>query len=396
MTTIQATEDRPLTAKEMQEIRETAKTIFQDLEQQAQTSSPASWIRPEAADVDAADASWLHNRKDQCRYFDTNGFLVVSKFVDATTVQSLKDQMAQLSDKDWDPSITLDTFGTDRKSNTARGDYFLDSSNRVHFFAELDALEEEEEHDKTKQHHQQLKPEFQTNKLAALNKAGHGMHTIPGAFCDYTTSSQVRELVTNLGWQDPVVPQSMYIFKQPRIGGTVHSHQDSTFLYTTPKQSCLGLWLALDDATLENGCLWVRPGSHQEPVRRQFIRNPDYFETNNNDDEDDDDAEVNAPKLIFVDKNNNKDHPDVPWEGSDSLPKSGLLLEAGFVPVECRAGDVVAFPGQLDHLSLPNFSKLPRHTFQLHLVEGPRAGVTWSDQNWLQYPPGVPFVSLLS
>jgi phytanoyl-CoA hydroxylase len=365
--TIETTEDRPLTAKEMQEIRERAKTIYQDLDEQAaQTCSPASWVRP------GAEASWLDNRKDRCRYFDTHGFVVVSNFIDTSTVQALKDQMAQLTNNDWDPSASLDTFGTDSKANTARGDYFLDSGNRVHYFAEVDALEKE-----------QLKPEFKNDKLAALNKAGHGMHTVPGAFCDYTTSSQVQELVTDLGWQDPVVPQSMYIFKQPRIGGTVHSHQDSTFLYTTPKQSCLGLWLALDDATLENGCLWVRPGSHQEPVRRQFIRNPDYFETNKTD----------APKLTF---DHHDDNPDVPWEGSDSLPNAGMLLEAGFVPVECRAGDVVTFSGQLDHLSLPNFSKLPRHTFQLHLVEGPRAGVTWSPKNWLQYPPGVPFVSLLS
>ena len=58
----------------------------------------------------------------------------------------------------------------------------------------------------------------------------------------------------------------------------VTSHQDSTFLFTEPKQSCLGLWLALEDATETNGCLWCRPGSHREPVRRQFVRNKAYFE----------------------------------------------------------------------------------------------------------------------
>ena len=45
----------------------------------------------------------------------------------------------------------------------------------------------------------------------------------------------------------------MYIFKQGKIGGEVTSHQDSTYLFTTPHQTCLGLWLALDDATVENG-----------------------------------------------------------------------------------------------------------------------------------------------
>ena len=60
------------------------------------------------------------------------------------------------------------------------------------------------------------------------------------------------------------------------------------------------------------------------------------------------------------------------------------------MPVECKAGDLLAFPGLLDHLSLPNTSDAPRHTFQLHLVEGPRAGVTWHERNWLQYPTGGP------
>jgi len=57
----------------------------------------------------------------------------------------------------------------------------------------------------------------------------------------------------------------------------VTSHQDSTFLYTYPRQSCLGLWLALDDATVMNGCLWIRPSSHWELLRRRFIRNVQYF-----------------------------------------------------------------------------------------------------------------------
>ena len=53
----------------------------------------------------------------------------------------------------------------------------------------------------------------------------------------------------------------MYIFKQPKIGGEVACHQDSTFLYDEPV-SIAGLWLALEDATIENGCLWAIPGGH--------------------------------------------------------------------------------------------------------------------------------------
>ena len=48
-------------------------------------------------------------------------------------------------------------------------------------------------------------------------------------------------------------------------------HQDGTFLYNEPLR-LFGFWFPIDDATLENGCLWYVPGSHQEPVTRRFLR----------------------------------------------------------------------------------------------------------------------------
>ena len=63
-------------------------------------------------------------------------------------------------------------------------------------------------------------------------------------------------------------------------------------------------------------------------------------------------------------------------------------------PTASISNTLLAFPGLLDHLSLPNTSDAPRHTFQLHLVEGPRAGVTWHERNWLQYPEGRAFPEL--
>ena len=45
----------------------------------------------------------------------------------------------------------------------------------------------------------------------------------------------------------------MYIFKAARVGGPVTPHQDATFLRTAPRQTVVGLWLALDDATADNG-----------------------------------------------------------------------------------------------------------------------------------------------
>lgn len=295
--------------------------------------------------------------------------------------------MTTLANEQWDPQAKTIAFRTDEESNKtqASDDYFLESSSRVHYFAEADALNEQGA----------LLPEFQSNKLAALNKAGHGMHMIPGAFHDYATSEKLRNLVSELTWKDPVIPQSMYIFKQARIGGAVNSHQDSTFLYTTPRQSCLGLWLALDDATLENGCLWVRPKSHVESVRRQLKRNEHYFGKNAIEQGSNiPHGDLSQPKMIMETLETDQ---QVPWEGllpNGSEPPCLGLLEAGFIPVECNAGDLLCFPGELDHLSLANTSHAPRYTFQLHLVEGPKAGVTWAKTNWLQYPKGTPFLSI--
>ena len=63
----------------------------------------------------------------------------------------------------------------------------------------------------------------------------------------------------------------MYIFKQPKIGGEVVCHQDSAFLYTNP-ESAVGFWVALEDATKSNGCMWAVKGGHKGPLRKLFKR----------------------------------------------------------------------------------------------------------------------------
>ena len=319
------------------------------------------------------------------------GFVHCRRFCTPDECVAMKEEMQRLVDEEWDPAVSLDSFGTDDKANTARGDYFLESADRIHYFAEPTALE-------TKGNQQVLKPEFVgPRRIEALNKVGHALH-IPtdSPFGTYFRSSKLAKLVQqDLGWADPVVPQSMYIFKQARTGAAVHAHQDSTFLFTTPRQTCLGLWLALDDATVENGCLWLRPASHTESVRRQYGRNPAHFgpaaiQARSNDAQ----GDTTAPKFVMETLFDESQTDIVTWEGK--LPERGWqgLFDAGFVPVECKAGDLLAFEGTLDHLSLPNFSDKARHTFQLHLVEGPDAGVTWAPSNWLQYPDGKPFVKM--
>ena len=139
------------------------------------------------------------------------------------------------------------TKSLDQSQKQGTSDYFFDSSDKIHFFLETDAVDEETG---------DIRPGIP--KMSSINKVGHGLHLTDPVFSKYATSDKVKSLVQALGWKDPVLPQSMYIMKNAKTGGEVTSHQDSSYLYTTPRLTCLGLWLALDDATEENGCLWAR------------------------------------------------------------------------------------------------------------------------------------------
>jgi ectoine hydroxylase-related dioxygenase (phytanoyl-CoA dioxygenase family) len=84
-------------------------------------------------------------------------------------------------------------------------------------------------------------------------------------FADFCRDPQVTDLVAEL-----VAPQldcflSQVIFKNPGAWGQPW-HQDSHYFPFDPPQPILGVWLAVTEATLENGCLHVLPGSHREPV----------------------------------------------------------------------------------------------------------------------------------
>jgi phytanoyl-CoA hydroxylase len=134
----------------------------------------------------------------------------------------------------------------------------------------------------------------------------------------------------------------MYIFKQPHIGGEVTCHQDSSFLDTeTP--SLIGLWIALEDATLDNGCLWGIPGGHKGSLRSLYIRQGD---------------EANLKVL-----------DETPWEMDLA------------VPLTIKKGSVLFFDGRFPHFSHANRSDHSRDAYVLHIVDGkasPRAS------NWLR------------
>mmetsp|Transcript_43711 Transcript_43711/g.69893 ORF Transcript_43711/g.69893 Transcript_43711/m.69893 type:complete len:313 (-) Transcript_43711:183-1121(-) len=291
--------------------------------------------------------------------FQQDGIAIVKNFAPQELLQQMKQEIIGLCAQ-WKGEETVE-FATDINQTEQQGknDYFITSACEARFFWEPSS-------DKIVQ----ANP---ADTLKKINKVGHGLHEIEGVFKKYAHSPKIKQLVRQLGYVSPVLPQSMYILKNPLIGGEVCSHQDASFLFTEPRQTVLGLWLALDEATLENGCLWYRPGSHKEPVRRHFQRVP---------------SQNGSVKLEFQ-------HFSTPFssplEGNTANNDPEYLKKNGFVAAPCSPGDLVLISPCVDHLSLPNTSKLPRHTFQLHLVEGPDQGVVWHELNWLQYPKGRSF-----
>ena len=186
--------------KKRDDIINTLKQEIEDEEFPPSSMVYNSWVRGEY-ELSSDDDSNPYPTK-QCRFFDKHGFILIQNFASSNEVSNMKSNMEQIVNDEWHPSKheSTEVFRTDDKQCDAQGksDYFLDSANKVHFFAELSAIVEESG---------ELKEEYKSNKLTALNKVGHGIHTRPG-FKDYTQqSNKVSKLLRDLGWKAPVVPQ---------------------------------------------------------------------------------------------------------------------------------------------------------------------------------------------
>jgi phytanoyl-CoA hydroxylase len=89
-----------------------------------------------------------------------------------------------------------------------------------------------------------------------------------GTAHSFATSAAAADVVAQLLGEDIDVFQSMFILKNSGAWGQPW-HQDS-FYFNFDQQPQIGLWLAISEATLENGCLSVLPGSHRGPIRDHY------------------------------------------------------------------------------------------------------------------------------
>ena len=283
----------------------------------------------------------LFNSKKNDTILDSwneNGYLVINQFFTNDECDKLRNRASYLiKNFDIKKFNNLSIFETNDQSH-AEDRYFLESGDKIHFFFEEKAFD---------------KNGNLNNKIElVINKIGHAMHDLDKDFYDFCHRQDLQNLSNLLGIKLPLLIQSMYIFKQPKIGGEVVCHQDSTFLYTDP-ESVIGFWVALEDATVNNGCLWVAKGAHKGPLRKIFKRN-------NN-------------KIEMITLN------DLPFEKTNT-------------PLEVKKGSLVLLHGRLPHYSCENKSSKSRHAFTLHVIDGQ---YEYPKENWLQRS-NMPFKGFLN
>ncbi|MBK8024804.1 MAG: phytanoyl-CoA dioxygenase family protein [Chloroflexi bacterium] len=144
----------------------------------------------------------------------------------------------------------------------------------------------------------------------------HFPHKLSPLMLDHLGHPVIVDVLTKVIGPNVKAMQSMLFIKAAGKPGQAW-HQDEIYIPTRDR-SLTGGWIALDDATVENGCLWVIPGSH-----RHGILWPQHHH-------DDRRFDCSEETIGF------------PYKDEDAIP------------VEVKAGAIVFFNGYLLHRSLPN------------------------------------------
>ncbi|MBH67252.1 MAG: hypothetical protein CMM58_02755 [Rhodospirillaceae bacterium] len=120
------------------------------------------------------------------------------------------------------------------------------------------------------------------------------------------------------------------IYKPAGTGGEVDWHQDNQY-FNVENDRTITFWLALDDATVENGCMWYLPGGHKNILQHEQL------------------WDTSEKKGFYFSISNIDDSGAVPAE----LPSGGLAIH------HCR----------MPHRSLKNHTQKPRRGIAMHFMD---------------------------
>jgi len=135
--------------------------------------------------------------------------------------------------------------------------------------------------------------------------------------------SPIQQIVSELIQDEALLYQSQALIKPPKIGSTKPWHQDNAYFSVKPLESVCGVWIAVDEATVENGCMHMLKGEHKSGAYRHEHKR---------------DCEINVRKLNLK----------------------------SLVPVTLKPGSALFFSGMIPHETPPNRSDRRRRALQFH------------------------------
>ena len=142
--------------------------------------------------------------------------------------------------------------------------------------------------------------------------------------------SRLLDMVEDLLGPDIRLIHYQGLYKPARTGGAVGWHQDN-YYFNVADNRTVSVWMALDDATVENGCMWYLPGRHHERLQHEQL-----------------------------------------W---DTAEKKGFyyaipdLDDAGAVPAEVKPGGFAIHHCLMPHRSLKNLTDRPRRGLAMHFMD---------------------------
>ncbi|MBT3273440.1 MAG: phytanoyl-CoA dioxygenase family protein, partial [Spirochaetales bacterium] len=139
----------------------------------------------------------------------------------------------------------------------------------------------------------------------------------------YQCHARIQGIVASILGEQSELYQSMALVKPPKIGVDKPWHQDNAYFATKDPDGVLGTWIALDNSTVENGCMHFIPGGHKAgPLRHRHTHDCEIVE--------------------------------------DRIHK------ADAIPVELPPGGIIFFHGNIPHFTPPNSSQTRRRALQYH------------------------------
>lgn len=274
--------------------------------------------------------------------YHSNGIIYLENYINEAKLEALIneiDHMQKMAEEDiknnWNDEIVCFYSKNQARDELDKKEYctepyFQESKNKAHIFYE----------------------NFEGKRH--INRIGHGMHFLN----EYKTmheltyhNNTLTTLLKTVGYKRPICQLSVYIPKYPNgIGSDVRPHQESTFAYTEP-QTVVVVWIALEEAFIENACMWGILGSNHWPLHRVSLVD-----------------HVNKTRTF-------KKMYDY------SMPDYFTEREY-FTPLEVKKGDALFFHGNFVHCSPINNSTYSRKALSQQFID--TFNVHYPSTNWLQ------------